>query len=392
MYFLLFSALLVVFGLLNYYLGLRVWQLLGSSLQFPDSRIYWFIFVVIVLGGILGTVGNKLFPARIRGGVYLVTAYWLAAMTYLILGFAAIDLLRLGFSATAVLFAGITGYPAPWLISPALTAALKVAEAAVPAATVVLLLYGTWNAGQLKTRCYELSIPKQAGRLSGLHIVMLCDTHFGPVNDRRQHRIIDAVNSLNPDIVLIPGDIIDDLDLFARQKIADAMRFIKTKYGVYACLGNHDYLSKDLLRHGRLMQESGIIVLRDSSFMVERSFYLVGREDSYRELTAKRKRREPHELLQELDRTLPVIMLDHQPLGLAAAKAAGVDLLLSGHTHRGQFFPFGLITRRIFETDHGYLNKDGLHVIVSCGAATWGPPLRIGTSSEVVSIKVNFKA
>ena len=96
--------------------------------------------------------------------------------------------------------------------------------------------------------------------------------------------------------------------------------------------------------------------------------------------------------MQGIDTALPVIMLDHQPLGLAAAGHAGVDLMLSGHTHRGQFFPFNLITGRLFEIDHGYLEKDGLQVIVSSGAATWGPPVRIGTSSEIVNITVNFNS
>jgi len=131
-------------------------------------------------------------------------------------------------------------------------------------------------------------------------------------------------------------------------------------------------------------------VLRDSSVKVADSFYIVGREDKYYEMISGNKRAEIWELMQGLELELPVILLSHQPVNLEEAKNAGVDLQLSGHTHKGQFFPFNFITRNIFEVDYGYLRTGNLQVIVSTGAATWGPPIRIGSSSEVVDILVNF--
>ena len=365
MYFFLFSIFFAVFGLLNYYLGLRVWQLLGSSLYFPKTEAYWLVFTAIVLASFLGTVGNRLFPVSMRSGIYLVASYWLVVMTYFIFFFAMVDFVRLLY------------FP----FNPGLV---------VIPAVLMLLLYGTWNARKIKKRSYEINIAKRAGGLRQLHIAMLSDTHFGPINDNRQKKIVDTLNSLNAHIVLIPGDMIDDISLFEKQGIAADLKNIKSKYGIYASLGNHDYFDKNVSRRLELLKEAGVTLLRDSSVKVAGSFYIVGREDKYYKMTGGCKRKEPDELLQGIDFALPVIMLDHQPLGLAAAGHAGVDLLLSGHTHRGQFFPFNLITRRLFEIDHGYLEKEGMHVIVSCGAATWGPPVRIGTSSEIVKITVNF--
>jgi uncharacterized protein len=83
-------------------------------------------------------------------------------------------------------------------------------------------------------------------------------------------------------------------------------------------------------------------------------------------------------------------MLDHQPIDLEEEQNAGVDLQLSGHTHKGQFFPFNLITHKIFKIDYGYLKTGNFQLIVSSGAGTWGPPIRIGSSSEVVDIMVVF--
>jgi len=215
--------------------------------------------------------------------------------------------------------------------------------------------------------------------------------HLGPINDHRQQKIIDSINGLNPDIVLIPGDIIDDIVLFDKTGISGDLTKIKSTYGVYASLGNHDYLGEDLALNLDRLSKAGIGVLRDSSVKIADSFYLIGREDKYTEIRGGEKRTPLTELMQGMNLELPVILVDHQPIDLQEAENAGVDLQLSGHTHKGQFFPFNLITRRIFPVDYGYLAMEGLQVIVTSGAGTWGPPIRIGSSCEIVDILVNFQ-
>ena len=84
-------------------------------------------------------------------------------------------------------------------------------------------------------------------------------------------------------------------------------------------------------------------------------------------------------------------MMDHQPVEFDEASDSGIDLLLSGHTHRGQLFPANLITRLIFENHYGHLKKDRLHSIVTSGFGTWGPPLRIGSRAEIVEINLKFQ-
>jgi len=90
------------------------------------------------------------------------------------------------------------------------------------------------------------------------------------------------------------------------------------------------------------------------------------------------------------DHTLPIILLDHQPTNLQDAVTQGVDLQLSGHTHLGQLFPNSLITRKLYEVDWGYIQKDNLQAIVSCGIGTWGPPIRIGNSPEIINLTIHF--
>jgi predicted MPP superfamily phosphohydrolase len=113
--------------------------------------------------------------------------------------------------------------------------------------------------------------------------------------------------------------------------------------------------------------------------------YLIGRKDK-----TDKNRDSFFDLASETDRSLPVIAMDHQPLSLKEAEQAGVDLLLCGHTHRGQMAPNHLITKRLFEIDWGYKQNNQLHTIVSSGFGFWGPPLRIGSRSEIIQIDISF--
>ncbi|HBW35391.1 MAG TPA: metallophosphoesterase, partial [Desulfosporosinus sp.] len=102
------------------------------------------------------------------------------------------------------------------------------------------------------------------------------------------------------------------------------------------------------------------------------------------------KRQDLETLMQGVNRSLPVLLMDHQPSQLAEPVEQGVDLQVSGHTHRGQMFPIQFITSRIFENDWGYLRKGDFQLIVSSGYGTWGPPVRIGNTPEIVDITIRF--
>ena len=148
------------------------------------------------------------------------------------------------------------------------------------------------------------------------------------------------------------------------------------------------------------MQRIGIPVLLDEVVLIDERFYLAGRKDHT--ATSARGSGESigsagggrvsvEELLADIDRAYPIILMDHQPLQIAQAADAGVDISLSGHTHRGQLTPNHWITRRLFELDWGYLHKGQLHAFVSSGFGTWGPPLRLGSRCEVLQIDVQFE-
>ena len=150
--------------------------------------------------------------------------------------------------------------------------------------------------------------------------------------------MINQINERNPDLLLLPGDIIDeDIGPFIEQKMPETFQ-LHPKYGVYAVFGNHEYIGGHAEEALYYLSQAGVTVLRDDYVQVADSFYLVGRDDPARQRHAQ-KSREDLKTIMENGYSLPIILLDHQPFNLEEAQAMGVDLQLSGHTHRGQFFP-----------------------------------------------------
>ncbi|MBO9600028.1 MAG: metallophosphoesterase, partial [Cohnella sp.] len=134
------------------------------------------------------------------------------------------------------------------------------------------------------------------------------------------------------------------------------------------------------------LERGGIQVLYDETVDVQGQFTLIGRRDR-----TESYRLPLDNLMNGVDLTKPAILLEHQPYEFDIARQAGIDLMVSGHTHRGQIFPGNLITNAIYENDWGYLRKERMHTIVTSGYGFWGPPIRLGTRSELVSIHIRFE-
>jgi uncharacterized protein len=246
--------------------------------------------------------------------------------------------------------------------------------------------YGLYHAWTPIVRTYDIQINKNT-ESDAIKIMMASDLHLGQiVGEKHLQRLVDIANEVQPDIILIPGDLIDDyIEPYIENDMGRTMAKLHAPLGVYAVSGNHDYYGNDLDILVEEVEKVGIQMLMDESVLINDDFYIVGRND----LTDE-KRKEVRDIVRGLDHTKPIIMMDHQPKELDIAEEQGVDLLLSGHTHRGQLAPAHLITSRIFENDWGYLEKGNLHSLVSSGFGTWGPPLRIGSQAEVMVINLTF--
>ncbi len=220
-----------------------------------------------------------------------------------------------------------------------------------------------------------------------MRIVAAADTHFGLLSGKdHAERLVQEVNALKPDIILLPGDLFDDdIRPFMNQRIDRTLSKLQAPYGIYATLGNHDRHDGSVEQLIDTLTGSGIRVLYDEAITVDDRFALVGRRDY-----SDADRQPLEEILRGADVRKPVILLDHQPNELEAAERAGVDLVLSGHTHRGQVFPGSIMTNLIYENDWGLLRRGDFHSIVTQGYGFWGPPIRLGTRSEIVLVEVEF--
>lgn len=256
-----------------------------------------------------------------------------------------------------------------------------------------LVSYGIYNANQIKEVTYPIQIHKSTS-LDHLNIVLISDLHLGYVNDVKFiEDVVDRINNMQPDIVLMSGDKFNGnyYALSNPSKGIELLNTIQSTYGVYACLGNHD-AGRSYDEIVNFIDKSNIKLLNDEHVVIDNQFVVVGRRDSSPIGDQGHARAVTSEVMSNIDTTMPVIVMDHQPTNMIQY-GDDVDLILSGHTHQGQVFPANLITNAMFTVDYGHYqkNQNSPNVIVTSGAGTWGPPLRIGTNSEIALIKVDFK-
>jgi len=367
---------MIMYVPMSYYVGYRLWQVLKHFFPNFSTAVYVVAFIIFSCLLILNfTVGRGL-PHAVSEAVTTAGLYWLVGIIFLFAVLLIFDLIRLICRFMSIQLPYFTSIPYTGLFAVIFV--------------VGFLIYGTWNSFQVQITPYQVMINKEAGSLKKLNIVMVSDLHLNTIvhNDRLKE-VVERINALNPDLVLIPGDIIEDTQVFIEQNMLDSFKELKARYGVFLSLGNHEYYGGSLDVIVESFEQIGFHVLRDSYVKVADSFYVVGRED----LAAGRGglgRKDLSQVLNGVDKNLPIILMDHQPVALAQAQNEGIDLQVSGHTHKGQAFPANLITARLFENDYGYLKKGSYQLIVTCGYGTWGPPIRIGSKSEIVQISVSF--
>lgn len=247
--------------------------------------------------------------------------------------------------------------------------------------TLSLLGYGYYHYQHPETIVINTVINKQMqSNQQPVKIVAVSDIHLGNGTEKAElKRYVNMINAQQPDLILIGGDLIDNsvVPLYA-ENMKEELAQLKAPLGIYMVPGNHEYIS-GIRASIQFLQNTPIQLLRDSIVTLPNGIQLIGRDDR-----SNHSRRSLQELVANIDKAKPVILLDHQPYHLAETQAAGIDLQFSGHTHRGQIWPISLITDHIFDQSHGYRQWGDSHIYVSTGLSLWGPPFRIGTNSEMV--------
>ena len=295
----------------------------------------------------------------------LFAANWVGVVFLLFVALLAVDFVTLG----GALLPGL----APALRGGAAFAALVL--------SVVALVQGLRPP---VVREYEVRLPGLPRARDGLVVVALSDMHLGTlIHERWMGDLIRRVDGLRPDVVVIVGDLVDS-EVGRLERLLPVLRTLRAPLGVWAVTGNHEFYAGPE-RSVRLLQDAGYTVLQDRWAEATPGLVLAGVDD----LTARRQFGRSDQPIEQALRDRPaggVILLSHSPLQAEAAAAAGAGLMLSGHTHDGQIWPFNWAVRTSYRLLGGRYEVNGMTAIVCRGTGTWGPRMRLWRPSEFLRI------
>jgi len=255
----------------------------------------------------------------------------------------------------------------------------RAAAVAGVAGALAVVAYGIANVARgPRVKRTTIAVPKLAASAAGYRIVQLTDVHIGPIlGERFAKAVVAKVNALQPDLIVITGDLVDGR-LDELRPHVEPLRQLHATDGVYAVTGNHEYYWNPgaWLEHLRSL---GLQILRNEHVTIRDAFELAGVDDSSAGEDVPRA-------VAGSDPRLPIVLLAHHPRTIARAIAARVELQLSGHTHGGQLLPLGWLSR-LFEPHVAGLARFGAtQLYVSEGTGFWGPPMRVGTSCEIAEL------
>ena len=390
--------LIPVYLLINYYVLRWILRWMGACYKYFESKYFRLGFVVFFFIFSTTPLTSFLITAEpLHRILKILSNIWFGIFLYSILCIAAADLVRLVVKHTQLLRQEIYRSRTTLILSGTVTLS----------AIIALSTYGILHARYLHTASYDISIEKDGGQLDSLRVVLAADLHLGyNIGEWHVQNMVNKINRLDADLVVFAGDIFDnDYDSVKKpDEIQQILSRIESRYGVYACYGNHD-LDEPILagftfstdsdknddsRMEAFFKNADIQLLNDKAILIENSFYLVGRKDFSRAPKVEQGRLSPTDILNPLDLSKPVLVADHQPKEYKELADAGADLDLSGHTHNGQLFPGNLLISLLWENPYGYEKKGNMHTIVTSGVGIWGPNMRIGTKSELVLVNVHF--
>lgn len=373
-----FGIALSVYGAANLYIWLHLARAAPhlGILKIPVVAAFW----LLVAAFPAGRIGGAFFRCAFTDMLAVVGSWYLAFMIYVMILLALFDIILLADNWLRILPHSLTGKRGKTALA-AFWAVITIAALIVAA--------GRWNALNPVTREFDVTL-KGTPREAPVRVVVATDIHVGLlVRNHWLSSMIETINMASPDMVLLVGDIVDsDVTHAQEERLSEELEAIKAPLGVFAVLGNHEFYSgAEEAAHS--FRDGGVTVLRDEAFEIEGILTLIGRDD--RAASRMGKTRLPLADIPGVDSELPVIVMDHTPSDLYEAENAGVALQVSGHTHRGQLWPFNHVTSRIFEQDWGFLTKGETLYYISCGIGVWGPPIRTSSRPEVVVLNLNFQ-
>jgi len=253
--------------------------------------------------------------------------------------------------------------------------------------SLLVLIWGSFEAWDIRLEKVTLASRKIPAALNGLRIVQISDVHLGLiVRHKRLAKILATVKEAAPDILVSTGDLVDG-QINNLQGLAEMLQEITPRLGKYAVTGNHEFYA-GLDESLAFTEKAGFKVLRNRGVNVADGFNIAGVDDRTRLYMQQEEQQPEKDMLLTLEGKNFTLLLKHRPV--ADRDSLGLfDLQLSGHTHKGQIFPFNIVTLLYFPIHWGCLNPvDHCYLYVSRGSGTWGPPIRFLSPPEVTLIEL----
>jgi predicted MPP superfamily phosphohydrolase len=361
---------------------LSIWSLLHSYVFWRLASVPWiaahFSLRTLILTALalwlsypLARVLTAFYPS---GAVYPLEyagATWMGLLFLLFSALFAVELITAGGWLLARIAPALRGWAA---VAASILALIAMAQAIRPPVV----------------RDYAVTMRGLPQERDGLVLIALSDLHVGSLAARRwMGRLIERVNGMRPDLVVLTGDVVDG-DAGRLEPLLPLLGQLRAPLGVWAVTGNHEYYA-GVAESAALLRAAGFEVLRDRWAEAAPGLVLAGVDD----LTARRQfgDRKPAVARTLADRPPGgVILLSHSPWETEAAAASGVGLMLSGHTHAGQIWPFNYLVGLRYPLLDGRYEIAGMPLIVSRGTGTWGPPMRLWRPSEILRIRLDSAA
>lgn len=362
-----FWAIVVAFLAASAYIAARVCRALKR--QRAAWRVgVWVAVGVLDFGFFIGRAlpSDWLWAGKV---IYVTSTMWMPVVLYASAIMLVLDSIRVLLRATR----GHAPFHTPFVVEFAASV------------TAILLIVGYVNAvSPVETRYAVCTDKLDEGQ--NLTVALVSDIHMGHAVTRSDvERLVNMLNTSGADMVLIPGDLIDgSLAPVTAYDLGADLAKISVPKGVFAAMGNHEYIDDDAAAERYLRGLGRLTLLRDQQERVG-AIRVIGRDDLSRE--RKGRARLPLSSFGRAD-SLFTIVMDHQPAAIDEAVDFGADLVVSGHTHAGQIWPMNLLTRLIYRLDYGFACYGGTSVVVTSGYGTWGPRVRIGTIAEVAMIDI----
>jgi predicted MPP superfamily phosphohydrolase len=356
---------LIAYEILYVFVHLAVYGVLVAAFGIGGTWLK-VIFILLAFSFTAATLLSFRFQGRFITWFYIFSAYWFGLINFLFMG-----------AVTWFIIENIFNHYNVW-VSPALIGAITFGAA------FLIHLYGTWNAERAGITRISVSLPNLPAAWRGRKIVFVSDVHLGNVHRVKfAAKVVRKISALKPEAVFIGGDMFDGGACDPDALVAP-FRDLHAPKGVYFISGNHEFYVRNFETAFEAIRRTGIRILNNEKIDIDGveivgvDYLAVHKKEDFAATLAK----------IGIDRSKTNILLKHEPDNLPVAESAGITMGFFGHTHQGQIFPLSIITRQMYNGfDYGLKQHGTMKVYTSSGVGTWGPPLRLGTKSEIVLVE-----